>query len=691
MEYEDELERMRNRKRRQKSRQQAGGERGFDGLDSRRRSQDTGMRRGRMEETDRAFSGNSGRDARGGGSRQRAREGAPEGADRRRGQRGYDDGYYDDSYEYGRHGGSAGNGDPYDSYEEYNDYDDYGEYDDYDDYEEYGRYEEHRRRNGSGRVSSSRDRQGRRGSGNEAGEGGSRDKREQKDRSVRGDAASRSGSGRNPEGSGSRTPRKKKRKFLFLKCFFLILMLLGAFTVFLYTRTGTGYWTIAVFGVDSRDGKLEMGALSDVEMICVIDRGTGDIKLVSVFRDTYLEINPDGTYHKINEAYFKGGHQQAVQALERNLDLSIDDYATFNWKAVVDAINILGGIDLEISDSEFKYINSFITETVESTGIGSHHLESAGMNHLDGVQAVAYARLRLMDTDYNRTARQRLVIQLAMNKAKEADLKTLTNLVKAILPQLSTSIGADDILPMARNIRKYHITETGGFPFARGETHIGKKDCVIPLTLESNVVQLHQFLYGTENFQPSQTVKQISAKVASDSGMGEVAENAPEAQILGQKALEGTGDGTPQSPGGSGSGSEDRGSGSPVPDNPGGNESPAGDPPAPEPAPPAQTDASEEAAVSQDALSEEMSEEGSNVDDGDAEEEGDGPVADTEESKAESSPAQTSQPGKAGPDRPGVTEPEIGPGMTEPASSKAPETSAESMPPETSEVGPGVG
>ena len=113
------------------------------------------------------------------------------------------------------------------------------------------------------------------------------------------------------------------------------------------------------------------------------------------------------------------------------MDLEIDDYATFNWKAVADAITILGGIDLEISDSEFEYINSFITETVESTGLGSHHLEHAGMNHLDGVQAVAYARLRLMDTDYNRTARQRLVISLAMEKAKQADAQTLLTVVNA--------------------------------------------------------------------------------------------------------------------------------------------------------------------------------------------------------------------------------------------------------------------
>lgn len=347
-----------------------------------------------------------------------------------------------------------------------------------------------------------------------------------------------------------KTKKKKKRRFGFFKLLLLLMVMVGGYLAYKFLWTGFGVWTVAVFGVDSRNGNLEAGALSDVEMLCVIDRGSGEIKLLSVYRDTYMEIHPDGTYHKINEAYFKGGHEQAIQALERNLDVQIDDYATFNWKAVADAITILGGIDLEISDSEFKYINGFITETVESTGLGSHHLEHAGMNHLDGVQAVAYARLRLMDTDYNRTARQRLVIQLALNKAKEADLKTLTTLVQAIVPQLSTSIGIDDILPMARNVKKYHVQETGGFPFSRGETNIGKKDCVIPLTLESNVVQLHQFLYGTENYVPSETVRQISAKIASDSGMGQVAENAPEAKIVGQRALEGGG-----SPEGSGSGS----------------------------------------------------------------------------------------------------------------------------------------
>ncbi len=325
--------------------------------------------------------------------------------------------------------------------------------------------------------------------------------------------------------------QKKKRKQRVFAGILLIAVLVFGLALFFMKKKDDGYWTVAVFGVDSRDGNLEKDTHSDVEMVCVVDKKTGEIRISSVFRDTYMQVSDSGKYHKINQAYFDGGHKQAVEALERNLDLQIDDYATFNWKAVADAITILGGVDIDISDSEFKYINGFITETVNSTGLGSHQLEHAGANHLDGVQAVAYARLRLMDTDYNRTARQRLVLSLAMEKAKQADTKTLITVVNTIMPQISTSIGITDVLTLAKGISKYHMGETTGFPFSRTEKNIGKMDCVIPLTLESNVVQLHQFLYPEEAYSVSSTVKKISAKIASDSGLGEVAENAPEAKV----------------------------------------------------------------------------------------------------------------------------------------------------------------
>lgn len=318
--------------------------------------------------------------------------------------------------------------------------------------------------------------------------------------------------------------RKKKKKGLpIFKILLLVLVIIFGFFVYRYFLSGefaTGYYTIAVFGVDSRDGNLDKGALADVNMIANINRETGEVQLVSVYRDLYSQIDEDGTYHKLNEAYFKGGAEQGMAALERNLDINIDDYATFNWKAVVDAINILGGIDLEISDAEFKYINSFITETVEATGVGSHHLKSAGMNHLDGVQAVAYARLRLMDTDFKRTERQRKVVSLAFEKAKQVDFATLNNIMVTILPQISTSVTLDDMIPFARNISKYHLGTTTGFPFEKTGKTIHRRDYVIPVNLKANVIALHELLYGISGYTPSAGLVKISNKIIKDTGIG---------------------------------------------------------------------------------------------------------------------------------------------------------------------------
>ncbi len=284
-----------------------------------------------------------------------------------------------------------------------------------------------------------------------------------------------------------------------------------------------GYWTVAVFGLDSRDSSTGKGNQSDVIMIVNLNRETGEIKLVSVFRDTYLNVSDKNTYNKINAAYALGGPEQAVKALNKNLDLNITHYVAFNWKAVATAINILGGVDIDISKSEFYYINAFITETVKGTGIGSVQLKSAGVNHLDGVQAVAYGRLRLMDSDYARTERQRLIIQKAFEKAKKADFATLNSLVGNMSAMCATNINVNDLLPMVKNITKYHLGDSMGFPAARGEQKIkiGKNNaaCVIPQTLVSNVTSLHNFLYAEENYTPSSTVQTISSKIASATGL----------------------------------------------------------------------------------------------------------------------------------------------------------------------------
>lgn len=454
-----------------------------------------------------------------------------------------------------------------------------------------------------------------------------------------------------------RRPKRRRRRALW-KPVLLLLVCLCGFLLYRHIRDD-GYWTIAVFGVDSRDGSLSRDTRADVTMVCSINRNTGEIRLVSVFRDSYLNIGDDN-YRKINEAYQAGGYSQAITALEDNLDITIDDYVTFNWSAVASAINVLGGIDLEISDSEFAYINSFITETVEATGIGSVHLTASGMNHLDGVQAVAYARLRLMDTDFRRTERQRKVLGLAMDKAKAADFDTLRTLVGAVFPQVSTSIGVDDVLGIARNARNYYIGQTTGFPFSHSEMYIGKLDYVIPTTLESNVVLLHEFLYDISDYRPSARNRSISDHIIEVTGLGEPGRDTESGKNVGSSGQ--TGETAPPA-----------------------TQAPAATSP-PEPvtdAPPAESEtAPEESTAAEEPTIE--------------------PIESTEEpttAEEPSEPATTEAPPEttgqtsAGPgaDGPGTTEPEPGPGgpsATQPSNSL--EGPGQSSNEGSAEIGPGI-
>lgn len=294
------------------------------------------------------------------------------------------------------------------------------------------------------------------------------------------------------------------------------------------------HWTVAAFGLDSRNGNLKR-ANSDVIMIMDLDGKTGAVKLVSVYRDTCLKTG-ERSYKKANAAYAAGGPSQAVEMLNENLDIEVDDYIAVNWKGVADAINILGGVDIDVTKKEFRYINAFITETVKSTGIGSTQLKETGTQHLDGVQTVAYCRLRLSDDDFHRTERQRKVMELVLEKAKKADEKTLKRLITDVLPETSSSIDTDDLYAAAANILKLHVAGQTGFPEKNFCRTIYDGDYVFPNTLSENVSSLHEFLYGETNYTPSETVRTISEAVRSKSMGGNrhsaPAETAPTAQEI---------------------------------------------------------------------------------------------------------------------------------------------------------------
>lgn len=287
-----------------------------------------------------------------------------------------------------------------------------------------------------------------------------------------------------------------------------------------------GYWNIALFGLDAQtSSQLYKGSRSDTMMIASVNMDTGEIKLVSIYRDTYLNIGSD-KYRKANQAYRNGGAEQAMAMMNLNLDLDIKDFVAVNYQAVIDVVDGLGGIWIDIeSEEEITHLNSYQESIIRDTMPNRDQedftpVKETGYQLLNGLQAAAYCRIRYTSgNDFRRTERQRAVIQAIEDQAQKTDLVTLANLFTKVLDNVYTSIKSDDMLAMINNIGNYHIVDEGGIPI-EGLRTVGTigavGSCVIPLDLEANVVWLHQFLFGDEDYQATQEVKSYSEIIKSD-------------------------------------------------------------------------------------------------------------------------------------------------------------------------------
>lgn len=348
--------------------------------------------------------------------------------------------------------------------------------------------------------------------------------------------------------------RRRRRRILFGIEIFILLILIGG--VFIYAKLGKmnftdldfskigvntgvsdnnvmkGYTTIGLIGLDGRDGEMKSGARSDTMIIASINNDTKKVKLVSVYRDTYLRIGEDsegnGQYNKANAAYAEGGPEQFLSMLNTNLDLNVTDFVSVDFQAVAEAVELLGGIDVELKEEEVVHLNNYCVETSKVTGMDYTPLEEkAGVHHLNGVQTVSYARIRYTSgNDFRRAARQREVIYKIVEKAKNSDIATLSKILDKVFPKVYTSFTKAEILQMGMSMMSYDIEDQTGFPFdhlygERVKDAMGGLDVVLPVTLESNVIKLHEFLYPEDSYTPSDEVKAYSQRIVDKSGFGD--------------------------------------------------------------------------------------------------------------------------------------------------------------------------
>lgn len=283
--------------------------------------------------------------------------------------------------------------------------------------------------------------------------------------------------------------------------------------------TMKGYMNIALFGVDAtKESQLYKGSRSDSTMIANINLETGEIKLISLYRDTFLNIGNE--YRKCNAAYSYGGAEQAIRMMNLNLDMDIENFVTVNYRGLSDVINGVGGVWIDVDEAEIVHINNYQIGISETLKCDYTPVKETGYQLLDGIQAAAYCRIRYTaGDDFKRAARQREVIMAIEEQAKKCSIDTLIDVFNTASKNIYTSIGVDEILELIKNIGKYHIVAEDGFPQETMRTTgtIGAKgSSVIPLDLEKNVIWLHQFLFEDSDYQVSDTVKEYSAKIASE-------------------------------------------------------------------------------------------------------------------------------------------------------------------------------
>ena len=326
---------------------------------------------------------------------------------------------------------------------------------------------------------------------------------------------------------------KRKKRILILEIILILIACIVGFGAYIFSKLDNidwddnsiyqndisdsnmkNYTNIAIFGVDSRENDLTKNTRSDSIIIASINKRSKKIKIVSIYRDTYVYI-PEHGYTKLNHAYAYGGPKLAVETINRNFDMNITDFVTVNFSAVTDAVDALSGITIDITEEELDEVNRYAKDVARINNKEWSKIKQAGSQTLTGVQATGYCRVRYTaGGDFTRAERQRKVVEAILDKAKRSNPVKLANAADKVLPQICTGLSATEFTLLALSLPFYNIEDQSGFPFDKATTKINNASVVVSTTLSSNVTKLHEYLFGTNDYKPSDTVTKISSEIS---------------------------------------------------------------------------------------------------------------------------------------------------------------------------------
>lgn len=271
------------------------------------------------------------------------------------------------------------------------------------------------------------------------------------------------------------------------------------------------YRSIALLGIDA-------GSRSDVIMVVTINKNTNEAKVNAVHRDTYMQIDPNGTYEingtereffKCNRAYKKNGIYGTMIELNRHMDLNIRECIAIDWDGIETLVDKLNGIEVNVTEGMIGLMNGQLDE--------NNKITNPGVQTLNGKQAVQYLRCRKDPGSdaTTRDARNQEVLASIFRRAKEMDMSELSDVYDDVANQLDTNMSRNTLTDTLATLTAMDLEETEGWPYQYSTLWQNDNSYYyfVADTLESNVIELHKTLFGQESYEPSETVMMLNEKL----------------------------------------------------------------------------------------------------------------------------------------------------------------------------------
>lgn len=282
---------------------------------------------------------------------------------------------------------------------------------------------------------------------------------------------------------------------------------------------GEDYLNVALFGVNMKaEGDEHVD--SDAVYVVSVNLSTKELQLVSVYGNTVL-VSDSGKTVRMKDAYASGGPQEAIALLNENLDLDIQDYVSVNFKAMADVIDILDGVEIDVTKEELPHVNGYARDIAKLLGKEQEPLEKEGLQTLNGIQAVGYCRIRITEGgDVRRAGRQQMVIDQMKQKLEKAGFSQMDEIMDKVFPEVETNFELSEAVGYGKDLPSYSFVGMYAFPMSiKEQSRDGGKDgdyaeIVECSDYEKDVITLHQQLFKGIDYVPTDRVKKSAEILA---------------------------------------------------------------------------------------------------------------------------------------------------------------------------------